>query len=100
MGWLQDLENAVGVASGTETPVQAGVGDVTGTSPITSWLTSIGGEIGSGIESGIVALINDIWIVIYPMLEIIAGLLIAVLAFVFIFQDQLMKLAPLAAAAA
>lgn len=103
MSWWTDLVdgvNTAGVALGVETPAQAGVGDVTSQSPVTSWLQSAGGDIASGIEAGIVALINDIWTVIYPALEIGAGLLIAFLAFGFIFQDQLMQLAPMVAAAA
>lgn len=65
--------------------------------PIDSWLKSLGGEIGSGLESAAVAFLTDLWDVILGPLEILAGALLAVFILVFAFKNEIMSLAPLIA---
>lgn len=75
-------------------------GPGTGGNPISSWLKSAGADIGSGIESGLVAVLKDLWGVIVGPLEIIAGVILAIAILVFIFRNQLMEIAGTALKAA
>jgi hypothetical protein len=67
---------------------------------LTGWLTGIGGDIASGLESGFINIILDIWRVIYPALEILAGVALLILVLGFIFKDDLLGVLPGIAAAA
>lgn len=64
----------------------------------TSWLTGLGGDIGSGIEAALVAFLKDLWAVILGPLEIIAGVALAILILLFMFRDDLASVAALAIA--
>lgn len=75
-------------------------GPGTGGNPISSWLKSAGADIGSGIESGLVAVLKDLWGVIVGPLEIIAGTVLALAMIAFIFRNQLAEIAGTAAKAA
>jgi len=68
--------------------------------PGSSWLTGLGGMIASGLESGFVAFITDLWSGIVGYVEIFAGAFLALCCIVFIFKNDLMALAPLALALA
>jgi hypothetical protein len=73
-----------------------------GNSPIgnpASWLTGLGGMIASGLESGFVAFITDLWSGIVGYVEIFAGAMLALACILFIFKNDLMALAPLLALA-
>lgn len=56
---------------------------------IKSFLGSLGGSIGSGLESGIVALLRDLWSVIMGPLEMIGGVLLAILILLWAFREDL-----------
>lgn len=47
---------------------------------IDSWLSSIGGQIASGLERGMLSWVNDVWRTILPAVQIIAGVVIIILA--------------------
>ena len=59
-----------------------------------SWITGIGGDIGSGIESGFVHFLTDLWDVILGPLEIIAGSILGLIILMYAFKDDLMSIAP------
>ena len=63
--------------------------------PFGGWLTSLGGMIGSGIESGLVSFFTDLYNVIVGPLEIVLGIIVAIWVLVFIFKDDLAALAPM-----
>lgn len=65
-----------------------------------SWLGGLGGMIATGIESGFVALLKDLWDVILGPLEILAGAVVAFVIIAYIFKDDLAAVAPLIAALA
>ena len=44
---------------------------------VSNWLGGLGGDIASGIETGIVAILKDLWGVILPYAEIGFGMVIA-----------------------
>jgi len=66
-------------------------------SPVQSLLSGLGGYIASGIESGFVSLLTDLWDVILGPLEVIAGVAIAVVILVFAFREDLGSLAAVVA---
>lgn len=57
------------------------------------WLGSLGGMIGSGIESGFVSFFKDLWNVVVGPLEILLGALIGMWVLVIYFKDDISKLA-------
>lgn len=59
------------------------------------WLTSLGGDIGSGIEAAFVSFLKDLWAVILGPLEIIAGVALAILIVAWMFKDDLASVAML-----
>lgn len=69
-----------------------------------SWLSSLGGDIGSGIEGGLIQVIKDLWAVIIGPLEVLLGVLIGMWVLVIYFRHDIMNLtravAGVAAAAA
>lgn len=52
------------------------------------WLGGLGGDIGSGIEGGFVAVVKDMLKVILPWLEIVAGALIIAFTLLIYFREQ------------
>jgi hypothetical protein len=59
------------------------------TTAVENWLSSLGGEIGSGIESGFVALTKDLWDVVVGPLEIFIGAILILFALIFALKDDL-----------
>lgn len=83
MGWWENFTTSVG--------------DLIGGNPagaIGTWLTSSGGGIAAGIETGVLAFFKDIWDAILGPLEIILGAIIMLIAFGFLFKNDLMALIP------
>lgn len=77
------------------------VGGLTGApSAATNWIANLGGQLASGVEAGFLALFKDIWNVLLPPLEIMAGASIVVIALFIAFQDQVASLAPIGLALA
>lgn len=62
----------------------------------TNWLTGIGGQVASGIEGAMVAIIGDIWNVITGPLEIIVGAIIIIIVLGWAFKNQVIQLGGLA----
>ncbi len=67
---------------------------VTGTgqvlqNPLQGWLSSLGGMIGSGIESGLVAFFKDLWAVIEGPLLILLGAAIAIAVLAIYFKNDI-----------
>lgn len=58
---------------------------------VQSWFASIGGQIGSGIEAGLVAFLKDWWDVFIGPFEVFVGALLIIFALVFLFKDDLMQ---------
>lgn len=54
-----------------------------------SWLSGLGGLIGSGIESGIVSMLKDLWDVIVGPVEILIGSLLAIFVLAIYFRDDI-----------
>lgn len=55
------------------------------------WLTGLGGDLASGIEGGVVAILKDLWSVIEGPLLIIAGLAIAFAVLIAYFKNDIMQ---------
>lgn len=95
MDITKDIENAVrkaieslfpGGAGGPEAVSQAN--QATG-----GWLSSLGGSIGAGLDAAGVAFLKDLWDVILGPLEIIAGVVLAIIMLMWIFRDDLAAIA-------
>jgi hypothetical protein len=54
-----------------------------------SWLSGIGGDIGSGIEAGAVAIFGDLWDVIEGPLLTLLGVVIIVITLSWAFKNQI-----------
>jgi len=65
-----------------------------------SWLSSLGGDIGSGIEGGIIQVIKDLWAVVIGPLEVFLGIVIGMWVLVIYFRNDIMNIARVAAMAA
>jgi hypothetical protein len=63
-----------------------------------SWLKSMGADIGSGIESGFVTILQDIWNVIVGPIEVLGGLAIVLVTFIAYFKDDIAAAATMAMA--
>jgi hypothetical protein len=61
-----------------------------------NWLKGIGGQIGSGIEAGLVSLLKDVWDVILGPLEILMGVVLAILVLIFAFRNEIASIAAIA----
>lgn len=61
-------------------------------SAASDWLGGLGGDVASGVEGGIIATFKDLFAVAIPFIEIIAGALLFLWAFVFYFKDDIMAL--------
>lgn len=55
------------------------------------WITGIGGDIASGIEGGVVAILKDLWNVIEGPLLIIVGVIVAVVVLIVFFKNDLIQ---------
>jgi hypothetical protein len=71
--------------------VGSGLGDL---NPL-NWLSSLGGTIASGLESGFVNILKDLWTVIVGPLEVIAGVLIGVAVLTIYFKNDIASVAGL-----
>lgn len=58
-----------------------------------SWLGSLGGMIGSGIESGFITAIKDLWDVVIGPLEVLIGGIIIVVTLMMYFRHDIINLA-------
>lgn len=94
------LTSIINTLFGTLLPGSTSTGAITGaansistdvSNDVSSWLKSAAGQIGSGIESGFIAAIRDVWTVIAGPLEVIAGALLIIIVLVFMFRDDLMQ---------
>ena len=57
-------------------------------------------DMAAGLEHGFIQIVNDLWTVVYPALQIIAGVLLILIAFVIIAKNGILSVAPLVAAMA
>lgn len=57
-----------------------------GTANSLGWLGSLGGMIGSGIEAGLVTFFKDLWDVIVGPVEVILGVLLALVLLIWYFR--------------
>lgn len=55
---------------------------------IGNFLTGLGGKIAAGFESGVLAIVKDIWTVVRPFLYIVVGVIIAGVATGWFFTGQ------------
>lgn len=65
-----------------------------------TWLSSIGGGIASGIESGFVNFFKDVWDVVIGPVEVVVGAIIILFTLILYFRNDVMALISLAARAA
>jgi hypothetical protein len=65
-----------------------------------SWLSSLGGDIGSGIEGGIIQVIKDLWTVVIGPLEVLLGVLIGMWVLVIYFRHDIMNVTRMVAGVA
>lgn len=56
-----------------------------------NWINSIGGELASAIEGGIVAILKDLWAVVEGPLLIIAGIAIVFAVVIAFFKNDIMQ---------
>jgi len=63
---------------------------------ITSWFSTEAGNIASGVEGAMVAILGDVWDVIVGPLEILVGGIIIFLVLGWAFKNQVISLAMLA----
>ena len=63
-------------------------------------LDALASDLAAGIEHGVITALKDLWMTVYPALEILTGVGLVILAFVLIFRGQIMSIAPLVAAMA
>lgn len=75
---------------------QGFIGALLGGVDPTNWLSQLGGQIASGLEAGVASLLKDIWDAIIGPLEMIAGILLAILILVWMFRDDLATVAKVA----
>jgi hypothetical protein len=68
--------------------------------PVTGWLSSLGGMIASGLEAGLVQFFKDLWNVIAGPVEVLLGVVIAIVVLAIYFKDDIARLAPMIAMAA
>jgi hypothetical protein len=87
MNWFNDLMTLLGGT--TSNPDLA---NATPTS-IGAWASGIGGDLASGIETGFVSVMKDLWSVIVGPLEMIAGILIILMTLGLAFKDDLLSVA-------
>ena len=64
---------------------------------IGGWLGSLGGMIASGLEGALVAFLKDLWDVILGPVEVIAGVLLAIVILLWAFRDDLASIAAIVA---
>lgn len=64
---------------------------------VQGWFSSLGGDIGSGIEAGLVYMLKDLWNVIWGPIEIGLGLVIAAFVLFFYFGGSFSQLGALMA---
>lgn len=64
------------------------------------WLSGVGGQIGSGIEAGIVTSLKDLWDVIIGPVEVLLGFLIFLWVIAIYLKDDLLAVGRIAAMAA
>jgi hypothetical protein len=57
-----------------------------------SWLGSLGGMIGSGIESGFVSSLTDLWDVVIGPLEVLIGGIIVIVTLIMYFRSDVINL--------
>lgn len=55
---------------------------------VQSWLGGLGGDLASGLEGGFVSIFKDLGMVIMPWLEILLGILIAIVTLVIYFKED------------
>lgn len=65
-----------------------------------NWLSDLGGKLASGIESGFVTLIKDLWNVVVGPLEVLLGALIGMWVLTIYFKNDIMSLAKIVTMAA
>ena len=87
MGWFDDLKAAGDLLSGNFGAA------------FSTFMGSTAGDIFSGLTTAIEKVFQDVWDVVVGGLEIIAAVILLLIAFSFAFKNDLLKLAPLAAAA-
>jgi len=56
-----------------------------------NWLSSAGGQIGSGIEGGFIALLKDLWDVVVGPVEIFVGAVLIIFALSLAFKNDLLQ---------
>lgn len=84
-GIIQSIAQLIGGAAGS-----AVGGDIkSGNFSPSSWLSSMGGAIGSGLDAAFTSFLTDLWDVILGPLEIIAGVVLAFIILMWIFRDDL-----------
>ena len=89
--WEMFLPFSTSEAASAVDSFQGGIGQ---------WLTNLGGELASGIEGAVVAVLGDVWDVIAGPIEVIIGLVIAFIVLGWAFKNQLIQLGSIAAMAA
>jgi hypothetical protein len=57
-----------------------------------SWLSGIGGEIGSGIEAGAVAIFGDLWDVVEGPLLVLLGAVIIIITLTWALKNQVIAI--------
>lgn len=62
---------------------------------ITNWISGLGGEIASGLESAFVAGVRDLWDVVIGPFEVVLGLAIFLVGVFLMFNNDLVGLAGL-----
>jgi hypothetical protein len=81
----------------------AALGSAVATGPsqlAASWLTSTAGDMASGLEGAMVAILGDLWGVIAGPLEVLIGVVIIIIVLAWALKNQIIQLGGLALKAA
>jgi len=57
---------------------------------VTGWLSGLGGQLASGLEAGLMQSLNDLWNVIVGPVEIIIGVVIAIITIGWFLKDDIL----------
>jgi hypothetical protein len=85
----------------TNNAAEVGAAVATGPAQLAaSWLTSTAGDMASGLEGAMVAILGDLWGVIAGPLEVLVGVVIIIIVLGWALKNQIIQLGGLALKAA
>jgi len=87
---INSMAGGSGGGGGLANPLGGAASAVSGA--VGGWLSSLGGMIASGIESGIVFMLKDIWNVIQGPAFVSVGIIIGIITLIIFFKDDIVAI--------